>query len=147
MSQAAGPPPPPPYGPSLSIEAAKRVLAAAEAEARANGWPMAIAIVDTSGTLVLFAKLDQTNFGAVPLAQRKAECAARFRRATKAFEEIITGSPAGVRLLSLSPEIISVEGGVPLMEGGAVVGAIGVSGMQSAQDGQVALAGARVLGG
>jgi uncharacterized protein GlcG (DUF336 family) len=120
-------------------------MAAAEAEARANGWPMAIAIVDSAGHLVLFEKLDQTNLGAVAFAQRKAEAAAMFRRATKIFEDVVA-APGGVRLLSLGPELVAVEGGVPLLDGGALVGAIGVSGMQSLQDGQVAAAGARVLG-
>jgi len=136
---------PPPYGPPLSLEAAKRVMAAAEAEAKANGWPMAIAILDSTGHLVLFEKLDQANLGAVALAQRKAQCAVSFRRATKVFEEIITTAPGGARLLSLGPELVTVEGGVPLLDNGAVVGSIGVSGMQSFQDGQVALAGARVF--
>jgi glc operon protein GlcG len=138
-------PPPPPYGPPLSLEAAKRVMAAAESEAKANGWPMAIAILDSTSHLVMFQKLDQANLGAVLLAQRKAECSAKFRRSTKVFEEIITTSPGGARLLSLGPELITVEGGLPLFVDGAVVGAIGVSGMQSFQDGQVAAAGARAL--
>jgi uncharacterized protein GlcG (DUF336 family) len=111
-------------------------MAAAEAEARAAGWPMAIAIVDSAGHLVLFQKLDQTNLGAVAIAQRKAEAAALFRRATKVFEDVVTSTPGGLRLLSLGAELVAVEGGVPLLEGGAIVGAIGVSGMQSAQDGQ-----------
>jgi uncharacterized protein GlcG (DUF336 family) len=140
------PQPPPPYGPSLSLESAKRVMAAAEAEAKANGWPMAIAIVDAAGHLILFQKLDQTNLGAVAIAPRKAQTAAMFRRATKVFEDVVTSAPGGIRLLSLGPELVAVEGGLPLVEGGAVVGAIGVSGMQSHQDGQVAAAGARILG-
>jgi uncharacterized protein GlcG (DUF336 family) len=138
------PPSLPPYGPPLSLETAKRVLAAAEAEARANGWAMAIAIVDSGGRLVLFQKMDQANLGAVAICQKKAEASALFRRATKVFEDVVSG-PGGVRLLSLGDAFVAVEGGVPLLEGGAVVGAIGVSGMQSAQDGQVALAGARAL--
>ncbi|HVU52478.1 MAG TPA: heme-binding protein [Polyangia bacterium] len=145
-AQAPRPPQaPPPYGPSLSLETARRVMAAAEAEAAANGWPMAIAIVDAAGHLVLFQKLDQTNLGAVAIAQRKAQAAAMFRRATKVFEDVVTTAPGGIRLLSIGPELVAVEGGVPLLESGAVVGAIGVSGMQSSQDGQVALAGARAL--
>jgi uncharacterized protein GlcG (DUF336 family) len=119
-------------------------MAAAEAEARANGWPMAIAIADSTGHLVLFQKLDQTNLGAVAIAQRKAEATVMFRRATKVFEDVVM-APGGVRLLSIGPELIAVEGGVPLLEGGLLVGAIGVSGMQSTQDGQVAAAGARAL--
>ena len=137
---------PPPYGPPLSLEAAKRVMAAAEAEAHANGWPMAIAVVDSTGHLVLFQKLDQTNLGAVAIAQRKAAAAAMFRRTTKVFEDVVTTTPGGVRLLSIGPDLVAVEGGVPLLVDGAVVGAIGVSGMQSTQDGQVAIAGARALG-
>jgi uncharacterized protein GlcG (DUF336 family) len=121
------------------------VVAAAEAEAKANGWPMAIAVVDSSATLVLFEKLDQTNLGAAAVAVRKAETSLKFRRATKVFEDAVTTAPGGIRLLSLGPDVIAVEGGVPLLDGGVIVGAIGVSGMQSAQDGQVALAGARVL--
>ena len=136
---------PPPYGPPLSLEVAKRVMAAAEAEARANGWPMAIAIVDSTSHLVLFEKFDQTNMAAVAIAQRKAECAVSFRRATKVFEDVVTTAPGGHRLLSIGPELITIEGGVLLLERGAIVGAIGVSGMQSSQDGQVAAAGARAL--
>jgi uncharacterized protein GlcG (DUF336 family) len=130
----------------VTLAAAKRVLAAAEAEAQANGWPMAIAIVDSAGHLVAFQKLDQTNLGAVAFAQRKAETAVLFRRPTKVFEDVVTTAPGGMRLMTLGPELVAVEGGVPLLEGGAVIGAIGVSGMQSAQDGQVAAAGARALG-
>lgn len=148
MSEPQAPRPPqalPPYGPPLALDAAKRVIAAAEAEARANGWPMAIAVVDSGGHLVAFQKLDQTNLGAVAFSQRKAQAAAMFRRSTKVFEDVVTTSPGGIRLTTLGPELVAVEGGVPLIEGGAVVGAIGVSGMQSAQDGQVAAAGARAL--
>jgi glc operon protein GlcG len=144
---SATPPPaptsPPPYGPPLSLEAAKRVMAAAEAEAVANGWPMVIAIFDSTGHLAMLHRLDQSNLGAVGLAQRKAETAVRFRRATKVFEEIVAGG--GTRLLSVADDIITLEGGLPLLAGGLVVGAIGVSGMQSHQDGQVAAAGARAL--
>jgi uncharacterized protein GlcG (DUF336 family) len=118
-------------------------MAAAEADARANGWPMVIAIVDSGAHLVMLHRLDQANLGAVALAQRKAETAARFRRPTKVFEDTVSGG--GLRLLSVASDIIALEGGVPLIEHGHVVGAIGVSGMQSFQDGQVASAGARVL--
>jgi uncharacterized protein GlcG (DUF336 family) len=137
---------PPPYGPPITLEAARRVMAAAEAEAKANGWPMAIAIVDSGGHLVLFQRLDQAALGTVPFSQRKATAAVTFRRPTKSFEDALTATPTGIRLLSLGPELVAVEGGVPLIDAGAVVGAIGVSGMQSFQDGQVATAGARALG-
>jgi glc operon protein GlcG len=139
------PGPPPPYGPPLGLAAAKRVMAAAEAEAIRNGWPMVIAILDSGGHLVLLHRLDQANHGAIALAQRKAETAVNFRRATKVFEDIVVGGGAGIRMLSIAAELIALEGGVPLLEHGAVVGAIGVSGMQSFQDGQIAQAGARAL--
>lgn len=142
----AAPQPLPPYGGPLTLEAARRVMAAPDAEARANGWSMAIAIVDAGGHLVLFQKADHTNLGAVAFAQRKAQTSALFRRSTKIFEDVVTNTPGGMRMFSLGPELVAVEGGVPLIEGGAIVGAIGVSGMQSAQDGQVAAAGARALG-
>jgi glc operon protein GlcG len=139
----APPAPPPPYGPPLSLALAKRVMAAAEAEANANGWPMVIAILDSTGHLAMLHRLDQANLGAVALAQRKAQTAIDFRRPTKIYEDMI--GAGGLRLLSVAAELIALEGGVPLVAAGQVVGAIGVSGMQSFQDGQVATAGARAL--
>jgi glc operon protein GlcG len=142
-------PPPPaqiptPYGPPIGLSDAKRVAAAAEAEASAHGWPVVIAIFDSAAQLVLLHRIDQANLGAVALAQRKAETAVRFRRPTKVFEEIVAGG--GLRLLSVAADIITLEGGIPLLQGGQVVGSIGVSGMASDQDGLVAAAGARALG-
>ena len=135
---------PPEYGPPISLAAAKRVAAAAEAEAATHGWPMVIAIFDSSGHLVLLHRLDQANLGAVALAQRKAETSVRFRRATKVYEDIVAAG--GVRLLSVASDIITLEGGLPLLQAGLVVGSIGVSGMASDQDGLVAAAGAHALG-
>jgi glc operon protein GlcG len=142
---AANVPPsgPMPYGPPISLSDAKRVAAAAEAEALANGWPMVIAIFDSTAHLVLLHRIDQANLGAVALAQRKAESSVRFRRPTKAFEEIVAGG--GLRLLSVASDIIALEGGLPLVQSGLVVGSIGVSGMASDQDALVASAGARAL--
>ncbi len=134
---------PPPYGPPISLEAAQRVAHAAESFARARGWPVVIAVFDSTGQLALLYRLDQSNLAAVDLAQRKAETAVRFRRPTKAFEDIIASG--GVRLLSVASEIITLEGGVPLLQGGLVVGSIGVSGMSSPEDAQVANAGLAAL--
>ena len=120
-------------------------MAAAEAEAKANGWPMTIAIVDSGGHLVLFERLDNGTLGSVAVAQRKANAAVMFRRPTKVFEDALTTAPGGVRLLSLGPDLIAIEGGVPIVAEGVVVGAIGVSSMQGHQDSQVASAGARAL--
>ena len=145
QSPANAPPPSAPieYGAPISLAAAKRVAAAAEAEAAAHGWPMVIAIFDSTAHLVLLHRLDQSNLGAVAFAQRKAETAVRFRRATKVYEEMVIGG--GLRMLSVASDIIALEGGVPLIQGGKVVGSIGVSGMASDQDGVVANAGARAL--
>ncbi len=134
---------PPPYGPPISLESAKRVVAAAEAFARSKGWPVVIAIFDSGGHLKLLHRLDQSNLAAVELAQRKAKTAVSFRRPTKAFEEIVAGG--GLRLLSIASEVVALEGGVPLFENGAVVGSIGVSGMSSPEDGEVAAAGVAAL--
>jgi glc operon protein GlcG len=142
-ANAAPPSAPIEYGAPISLSAAKQVAAAAEAEAAAHGWPMVIAIFDSTAHLVLLHRLDQSNIGAVVFAQRKAETAVRFRRATKVYEEMVIGG--GLRMLSVASDIIALEGGVPLIQGGKVVGSIGVSGMASDQDGVVANAGARVL--
>lgn len=134
----------PQYGSPISLDLAKRVMAAAEAEAQAHQWPMSIVIVDSAGHLVALYKMDQANLGSVRLAQAKAETAVYFRRATKVFEDAIAGGGLGLRLLT-SPAHCAIEGGLPLLVDGQVVGAIGVSGMQSTQDAQVAAAGANVL--
>jgi len=134
---------PPRYGPPIALAAAERVVAAAQAFAKARGWPVVIAVFDSTGHLTVLHRLDQANLGAVELAQRKAETAVRFRRATKAFEDIVAGG--GVRLLSVASDIIALEGGLPLLEDGLVIGSIGVSGLTSPEDAQVAKAGADAL--
>jgi glc operon protein GlcG len=141
----AAPPPglPPQYGPPISLDLAKRVVGAAEAFAKSRGWPVVIAVFDSTGHLTVLHRLDQSNLGAVELAQRKAETAVRFRRPTKAFEEIVAGG--GMRLLSVASDIIALEGGLPLLRDGLVVGSIGVSGLSSPEDAQVAQAGANAL--
>jgi glc operon protein GlcG len=134
---------PQPYGPPITLEAAKRVVAAAEAFAAQKDWPVVIAVLDSAGHLKLLHRLDQVNLAAIELAQRKASTAVRFRRPTKAFEEIVNGG--GVRVLSMLDEVVALEGGLPLVHRGEVVGSIGVSGMSSPEDGLVAAAGAAVL--
>lgn len=132
------------YGAPISFETAKRVMTAAEAEARANQWPMAIAIVDSAGHLLMLHKLDQTQHGSVYVAQFKAETAVNFKRSTGVIEETIAAGGVGLRFLSLR-NACAVEGGIPLLIEGKIVGAIGVSGMHPKQDGQVAAAGAAAL--
>jgi uncharacterized protein GlcG (DUF336 family) len=134
---------PNPYGPSITVETARKVAATAAAEARKNGWNVAVAIVDTAGDLVYFERADNTQAGSITVSQDKARSAARFKRPTKAFEEALTGGRQGI--LSLAGAL-PIEGGIPLVVDGKIVGAVGVSGATSQQDGVCAQAGADTLG-
>ncbi|MFO1402684.1 MAG: heme-binding protein [Steroidobacteraceae bacterium] len=121
-------------------------MQAAEQEANAHGWPVVIAIVDGGAHLVLLQRLENAQIGSIAIAQQKAATAAKFRRATKVFDEQLAGGGAALHLLVLEG-LCACEGGVPLLVDGRVVGAIGVSGVRSGEDGQIASAGARALGG
>lgn len=134
----------PGYGAAITLAAAKRVLAAAEREAVANGCSMVIVILDSSGLPVLLQRMDGVTLGSLDVAQAKAQTAVRFRRATKTYQDRIAAGGAELRLLTM-PGICAIEGGLPLIENGRLVGAIGVSGATAAQDGQVAAAGAGAL--
>jgi glc operon protein GlcG len=132
------------YGAPISLEKAKVVMAAAEAEARANDWPMVIAIVDSGGHLVMLHSFDHAQHGSVAIAQEKARCAVNFKRATKTIEDAVAQGGLNLRMLA-TPGVVPLEGGVPLIAEGRIAGAIGVSGMRSNQDGQVAEAGAKAM--
>jgi uncharacterized protein GlcG (DUF336 family) len=132
---------PNPYGPSINGENAKKVAAAALSEAVKNKWTMAAAVVDAAGDLVFFEKLDGTQTASVDIALDKARSAARFKRPTKALQDALAAGGDGLRMLGLRGAT-PVEGGIPLIMDGKIVGAIGVSGGTSAQDGQCAKAGA-----
>jgi uncharacterized protein GlcG (DUF336 family) len=134
-----------PYGPSVDLAAAKTTAAAALDEARKNQWQMAVAVVDPSGNLTYFEKMDGTQLGSVTVSIDKARSAALFKRPTKVFQDTLAAGGDGLRVLRLTAAV-PIEGGLPLVVGGAIVGAIGVSGGTSAQDGQCAEAGVRVLG-
>lgn len=129
-----------PYGPPVTLATAKMIMAAAEREAATHHWPMAIAIVDSTAHLVLFQRADQTQLGSMDVAIAKAMTAIKFRRPTKVFEDAMAAGGAGLRL-STMPGVAALEGGVPIVVAGQVIGAIGVSGMLSAQDAQVAAVG------
>jgi glc operon protein GlcG len=133
--------PPAPYGAPMSLDAAKKAMSASEAEAKKNNWPVAIAILDTTGSLVMLQKLDNTQTGSVEIAIGKARTALDFRRPSKALQDVVAGGGAGLRLLSVR-NMLTLEGGVPVIVDGKVVGAVGVSGVTSEQDAQVAMAGA-----
>ena len=129
-----------PYGPSISLENAKKAAAAAMAEVRKNTWTMAVAVVDPAGDLVYFEKMDDTQVASTVVCQEKARSAARFMRSTKAFQDMLAAGGEGVRVLRIKGAV-PVEGGLPITVGGKVIGAIGLSGGTSAQDGQCAKAG------
>jgi glc operon protein GlcG len=138
---AAAPGPPPPYGPPISIDTAKKAAAAALAEAKKGNWYMAIAVVDISGTLVYYEKMDNTQTGSATVAIDKAKTAALFKRPSKVFQDGVAGGGAGLRILGLHGAT-PVEGGVPIFVNGQIVGAIGVSGDSAEHDGVCAQAGA-----
>jgi glc operon protein GlcG len=133
-----------PYGAPIPLAEAKGVLAAAQAEATKNKWNVAIAIVDSGGHLLAFERMDTTQHGSVDVAQQKAQTAVAFRRPSKVFQDGVAGGGEGLRTLRL-PGALPIEGGLPLVIGGKIVGAIGVSGVTSAQDGQIAAAGVAAL--
>lgn len=135
---------PPSYGTPITLAEAARVMAAAQGEAVRNDWPMVIAIVGSGGHLVMLHALDDAQHGSVAVAQAKAETAVNFRRPSKLFEEAVEAGGLGLRVLAMS-NLLPLDGGLPLMVDGCVIGAIGVSGMQSTQDAQVAAAGAAAL--
>jgi glc operon protein GlcG len=130
-----------PYGAPIPLADAKKALAAAQAEAAKNKWNVVIAIVDTGGHLVALERMDATQFASVEVAQDKARTAVGFRRPSKMFQDGVASGGENLRLLKLSGAT-PIEGGIPLVSSGKIVGAIGVSGVTSAQDGQIAGAGA-----
>ncbi len=135
---------PNPYGAPITVENAKKAAAAALAEARKNQWNMAVAIADVSGELVYFEKIEGTQNGSVQVAIDKARSAVQFKRPTKAFEDAVAQGGVGLRLLVLRGAV-PIDGGVPLVVDGKIVGAIGVSGGTNTQDGECAKSGAAVL--
>lgn len=133
-----------PYGPPLTLRQAKAILQAAEAEAERRHWPVAIVIADASGDVVLALKRDQTQHSSLSIATGKALTAVNFRRPTKMFQDGIAAGGEGLRFLAV-PGITPLEGGFPLVLDGQIVGGIGVSGVLSSQDAQVARAGMAAL--
>ena len=139
---AQTPPGPPAYGPAIPLESARKVAAAALAEAQKNGWTMAVAITNTSGDLVFFEKMDDTQSASGQIAIEKSRSASMFKRPTKVFGDMLAaGNTYVLGLANANP----VEGGLPLIANGKVIGAIGASGGTGAQDGIVAKAGAEQI--
>ena len=134
-----------PIGTSISLDVAKKAAAGASAEAKKNGWFMAIAVVDPAGTLVYFEKADTTQLGSAQVAIGKARSAALYKRPTKAFQDGLEKGGANLRILALEGAV-PVDGGVPLLVDGKLVGALGVSGDLAENDGKCAASGAAALG-
>ena len=131
----------PQYGPNVNLEQARKLVAAALADARKQNLPMAVAIVDNAGQLVAFERMDNTQTASTAVAQDKAVSAAMFRRPTKAFQDVVAGGGVGLRILTLRGAN-AVEGGLPIVVDGKIIGGIGVSGVMASQDEMVAKAGA-----
>lgn len=128
--------------PVLTLEDAKRIAAAAQAEAQRNDWRVVIAVADDGGHLLYLQRSHDTQFGSVETAIQKAHAAVAFQRPTKVSEDAV----AGGRLIHLAlPGVIPAEGGVPVMLDGIIVGGLGISGVRSSQDGQIAAAGLAAL--
>ena len=134
----------PPYGPPITLDQAKRAMAAAELEAAKNSWQVAISIIDSGGNLVMFHKVDNTQLASIGASEGKARTALTFKRPSKALDDAIAAGGAGLRLLAVK-DITPLEGGLPIMIDGKIIGAIGVSGALSSQDAQVAKAGGDAL--
>ena len=143
----AGPAPqalPPPYGAPITLDVAKQVMAGAEAEAEKNKWPVAIVVVDSGGNIVMLHRRDDAQLSAASTAEGKARTALYFKRPTKLLDEVISGGGSGLRYLALK-DFVPLEGGIPIVIEGKIVGAIGVSGVLSGQDTQIARAGIDAL--
>jgi glc operon protein GlcG len=134
----------PPYGPPITLDQAKRAMAAAELEAAKNSWQVAITILDSGGNMIMFHRVDNAQLSATTVSEGKARTALEFKRPSKALDDAIAAGGAGMRLLALKA-ITPIEGGIPVIVDGKIIGAIGVSGSLSSQDAQVAKAGADAL--
>lgn len=135
-----------PYGPAITADRAAQLAQAVMAEAHkgARNWKLAIAVVDTNGDLVYFYKMDQTQVASTTIAVGKARTAVRLRRATQIFFDQMQ-TPAGSYLATLDPTLVASPGGIPLVENGHIIGAIGCSGAMGAQDAVACGAGAAML--
>jgi len=142
-SLAASAQTPPAYGASINIEQAKKAMVGAEAEARKNNWQVVISIVDTGGHLVMLQRLD-AQIASVDIATGKARTATNFRRPTKALEDSLAAGGTAVRILAV-PGVMPLQGGLPIVVDGKIIGGIGVSGVQASQDEVVAKAGLDAL--
>ena len=132
------------YGPPITLDQAKKAMAAAEAKAMQNNWNVAISIVDSGGHAVMLHRLDGTQLASIGIAEGKARTAIEFRRPTKALEDVIAGGGAGLRYFTVRG-VMLIEGGIPIVVDGKIVGGIGVSGVDAKDDSKIAQAGADAI--
>jgi glc operon protein GlcG len=137
--------PPPDYGTPITLDQAKEAVAAAQAEARRNGWRMAVAVVDPGGYLVYFERTDGTQNASVSLAHAKARTSALFRRPSKVFADQFAAGNTGFMSFPNDARPIASEGGIPIVVNGRLIGAIGTSGGTGQQDGLAAMVGASAV--
>jgi glc operon protein GlcG len=140
---AQAPAPPPAYGTPISLEQAKKVVAGAEAEAKKNNWPVVIVVMDSGGQLVMLQRLDNTQWGSIDIAKEKARSAVALRRPTKALQDAVAQGGSNLRLPTTGFSVL--EGGIPIVADGKIIGSVGVSGVTSQQDAQIAQAGIDAL--
>jgi glc operon protein GlcG len=136
---------PPPYGAPITLDVAKKIMAASEAEAVKNNWQVVITIIDSGGHMVSMQRFDNTQLASISASEGKAQTSLAFKLPSKALEDAIAAGGAGTRLLALK-NIAPFEGGLPIIVDGKIIGAIGVSGGLSSQDAQVARAGLSAIG-
>jgi glc operon protein GlcG len=132
-----------PYGPPVSAEKAQAAIAAAAAEAKKRGWTMNIAVVGGPGYLIAFLRMDNAQIASISIAEHKARAAAKYRRPTKVFEDAV--QKGGLHYIMTLDDVIASRGGIPLIEGGRLIGAIGCSGGTGSQDEVVCQAGAATI--
>ena len=132
-----------PFGTAISMDRAQALIKAAVDEATKRGWAMNIAVVDPNGDLIAFGRMDGAQLASVPISEHKARVAARYRRPTRAFEDAV--QKFGFNYILTLDDVIASRGGIPLVEGGKLIGAIGVSGGAGSQDEVCAKAGAATI--
>jgi len=132
-----------PYGAPIAMERAQAAIQAAVAEANKRGWALNITVVDPNGDLITFARMDGAQLASIAISQHKARTAARYRRPTHAFEDGV--QKASFNYLLTLDDVIASRGGIPLIEGGKLIGAIGCSGGTGSQDETVCTAGANTI--
>jgi glc operon protein GlcG len=132
-----------PYGAPITLERAQAAIQAAVAEANKRGWALNVTVVDPNGDLIAFGRMDGAQLASIAISQHKARVAARYRRPTHAFEDGVT--KAGFNYLLTLDDVIASRGGIPLVDGGKLIGAIGCSGGTGSQDETVCTAGANTI--